>query len=149
MKLTTRSALALCAFTGLTAAAFAHPTISETLGVDVWNVSALHDQFEREKRITRTLEGRSEETGRRCNARMDLVQQVIDGQIPFLEGVRLNLELSQSCPEALSFMRSGFAGTTDLDKACAQLLTQIRATNDEHTDKLSHQFECEWLSTRR
>ncbi len=143
MKMTSRVSVALIAVGGLAAGAFAHPTLSESIGVDVWNVPALHDSIEREKRESKALTVRGETTLRRTVARQTIVYDVIDGRLTFHEAIQKNLELTQAHPDALGFLRGYYTGKNDLERSAKQLVLQIGWAVDPRGRALSQQLECE------
>jgi hypothetical protein len=143
MKLTSRVGVALITFGGLAAGAVAHPTFSETIGVDVWNVPALHDHIERERLAERTLHSKGETTLRRATLRHELIQIICAGDINFVEAVHRNLEISQLSPESLSFMREHYSGGCDLERSANQVVAHVAASKDPSVIELSKLFACE------
>lgn len=127
MKWFLRAGVTLAVGGVVAAGAMAHPEWTETLGVDVWHVSELHDTIEREKRTQQSLHERSHLAFERATLRSRLVYAILDEQLTYTEAIEESLRLTKAHQEAITHLRNSFSGATDRERIANQLLKQVEA----------------------
>ena len=129
-------------------AVVANPAWSASLGIDVWNLPALHDEIADETAKGREFERRDADVFRRIELKDRLVADLIAGRTTLAEVTPQFVELNRDRPGYMTAIRASYPGRTDeertartvLQYAERQLAQSPSASHVEITARLEHEF---------
>ena len=121
------------------AAAIARPEWATQVGIDVWNLPALHEQAECEETRSGELDTEDHEIRRRIGIKEDLIQNLISGRSNLAETTAQFAILNQDYPEYMNLIRMNYSGETDLEKMAQNVIdyTLPRLTRESWFSKVS------------
>jgi hypothetical protein len=104
------------------AAALAHPDWAGSLGLDVWNLPALHEKVADATEEARDLEDDRLDTFRRLEVKEGLIQKLIAGRATLAETTTHFLTLDENRPEIMAVIRNLRPGATDEEKMARNVI---------------------------
>jgi hypothetical protein len=122
----------------------AHPTLAQSLGVDVWNVPSLQEELRAGEGVDRQLTDQSQEVRQRIAVKDAIVADLVAGRISLSEATERFAELNAAHPEYLDAIRAAFAGETDQEKMARNVIAfAVLRTAPDERDLLTARLEAE------
>jgi len=132
-----------CLVVGVSALAV-HPTWARSIGVDVWNLPELKEQFHASAAEGDRLTSEDDEVLRRIAIKEAIISDLVAGRSTLAETTERFTELNAGRPEYVEALRDTFPGATDQEKFARNVISfaLCRAPRDERA-ALSSRLEAE------
>ncbi len=98
-------------------------TLAQSLGMDVWNYSALQKELRAGEDQSRELNERSAVIAHRIAVKDTIVADLLAGKITLATATDRFLELNAGMPEYMDVIRSTFAGDTDHERTARNVIS--------------------------
>ncbi|AWM41686.1 hypothetical protein GobsT_72270 [Gemmata obscuriglobus] len=100
-----------------------HPTLAQSLGADVWNVSNLRDQVRAATDESARLSAEDDTVLNRIAVKESIVRELIEGRATLTEATDRFAQLNAARPQALNAIRFAYPGTTDREKTARNVIS--------------------------
>src|SRR5262245_23038271 len=128
---------------------FVYPSLAAESTADFFDIPDLRETIRSEERIETDLIRADQEVLHRLGCRLEVVSDLVVGQITFELAVRRFVDLNRSDPAAQRLTRLAFGGRTDEERAARQVIAHVRSFNSRPTDELADELECEFAAGRQ
>jgi hypothetical protein len=109
----------------LVAAVVANPTWAAAIGIDVWNLPALHQGIETGAEQRREFDHKGVDVLRRIDLKDRLVADLIAGRSTLAEVTGEFLDLNRDRPGYLTALQANFPGQTDEERTARNVLFYV------------------------
>ncbi len=116
----------------------AHPSLAQSLGIDLWELPALQRSMEESRERARQLEYKNDDVRKRIMIKEILITDLIEGRSTLEEVAGQFLTLNETSPEYMEVIRSSYEGSTDLEKTIQNVIdfASVRVPEGERRDQL-------------
>ena len=123
----------------------ASPAWARSVGLDVWNVSALARQQREAVERRAELTAAQAEISQRIGLKEAVVGELVAGRTTLADATAEFLALNESHPEYVAMIRDSYPGSTDEERTARNVIgyAVMRADNPVEYDRLSRRLDAE------
>jgi hypothetical protein len=111
------------------------PAWLSAAGLDFWSLPELYARLESENRQSDELDQRCKGVFRRIESKQDVLQALNEGHLSLVEAAARFGEFNRQEPETMAYIREMYAGQSDEERLCRQVLSWVRAELSVEPDK--------------